>query len=497
MHGVLCFPTVSSVTLVFPHQLFSSHPALKKGRKVILSEDPLFFTQYPFHKKKLVLHRASMKWYADSLRKKGYDIEYHDTSEHKGDYLWKLWASAGVREVHYAAVTDYLLQRRITRYAQRHGIQLKEYNNPNFLCTPAYFHDYFRSRKRYFLTEFYIEQRKRLNILMHGSEPAGGHWTYDVENRKKLPRSITVPPAYRAFNREYVTEAIQYVNQNFPSHYGSTDNFHYPVTAEEARDALTQFVLERFHLYGLYQDAIAQNDSFLFHSVLTPVLNIGLIQPDEILDYVCALADQNNIPINSLEGFVRQILGWREFIRIIYEREGTHQRKANFWNHHRAIPASYWNGTTGIDPIDNVIRKASDTAYTNHIERLMVMGNFMMLCEFDPDEVYRWFMTFYIDAYDWVMVPNVYGMSQFSDGGLMSTKPYISGSNYILKMSDFTRGPWCDTWDALYWGFIDKHRTFLQKNPRMSMMVRQLEKMDAARLQQLRKTREDFLRSLS
>jgi deoxyribodipyrimidine photolyase-related protein len=240
---------------------------------------------------------------------------------------------------------------------------------------------------------------------------------------------------------------------------------------------LDDFLQKRFKNYGVYQDAIVQGQGTLFHSILTPMLNIGLIQPQDILDRSIQYALQNDIPINSLEGFVRQVLGWREYIRAVYVMKGVDERKKNFFQHTKKIPASYWTGTTGIPPIDDAIKRINESAYAHHIERLMVIGNFMALQEFDPDEVYRWFMEMFIDAYDWVMVPNVYGMSQFADGGIMSTKPYISGSNYIRKMSHYPVGAWCDEWDGLFWRFIDKHRDFFLKNPRLSMMVRTLDKM--------------------
>jgi deoxyribodipyrimidine photolyase-related protein len=181
--------------------------------------------------------------------------------------------------------------------------------------------------------------------------------------------------------------------------------------------------------------------------------------------------------LNSLEGFIRQIIGWREFIRIVYEREGNKQRTKNYWGFDRKIPESFWQGTTGILPVDNVIKKVLQTGYSHHIERLMVIGNFMLLCEFHPDEVYRWFMEMYVDAYDWVMVPNVYGMTQFADGGMMTTKPYISGSNYLLKMSDYQKGGWTEIWDGLFWRFMHVNRDLFLKNPRLSMLVKTFDKM--------------------
>ena len=215
------------------------------------------------------------------------------------------------------------------------------------------------------------------------------------------------------------------------------------------------------------------------------MLNIGLLEPHHLIEKALFVADKKNIPLNSLEGFIRQILGWREYIRAAYSLKGVEVRKRNYWNHQRKIPKSFYEGTTGIPPIDEVIKKLKAHAYCHHIERLMILGNYMLLSEFDPEEVYKWFMEVFIDSYDWVMVPNVFGMSQFADGGIMSTKPYISGSNYILKMSDYIKGDWCVTWDSLYWNFIHKHQLSFVKNPRMSMMVHQLNKMNAEHFQYL------------
>jgi deoxyribodipyrimidine photolyase-related protein len=216
----------------------------------------------------------------------------------------------------------------------------------------------------------------------------------------------------------------------------------------------------------------------LFHSAISPLINVGLLNPSQVLDSAVAYAQANDVPINSLEGFIRQILGWREFIRASYEVDGGKMRNQNFFNHTRKLPDSFWNGSTGIDPVDHSIKTALSFGYTHHIERLMVMGNFMLLNQIHPDEVYRWFMGMYIDAYDWVMVPNVYGMSQFADGGSFTTKPYISGSNYIKKMSDYPKGDWEEIWTALYWNFIADHEAFFKKNHRLSMMPRLLNNMD-------------------
>ena len=237
-------------------------------------------------------------------------------------------------------------------------------------------------------------------------------------------------------------------------------------------------------------------EHLLHHSMFSPLINVGLLTPDQVLDKILDYAQSHSIPLNSTEGLVRQIMGWREFIRGIYQVKGSQERTTNFWGHKRKIPKSFYEGTTGLFPVDSVLKKLNKTGYAHHIERLMVMGNIMVLCEFDPDEVYRWFMEYFIDAFDWVMVPNVYGMSLFADGGIMSTKPYISGSNYLMKMSDYPKGPWQEIWDGLFWRFMDKHRSFFLSNPRLAMLVRSLDKMKPETLERHLTQAQKFLDQL-
>lgn len=248
--------------------------------------------------------------------------------------------------------------------------------------------------------------------------------------------------------------------------------------------------------FGDYEDAIVKSQSLLNHSLLSPLLNSGLLLPDLVLEKVVRFAKENDIPVNSTEGFVRQLIGWREFIRGMYECKGGFSRTKNFWGFHRKIPSSFYTGTTGVAPIDATIKKVLKTGYCHHIERLMVLGNFMLLCEFDPDEVYRWFMELFIDAYDWVMVPNVYGMTLFADGGTFATKPYIGGANYIRKMSDYPGGDWETTWNALFWNFVSKHSEFFRSNPRTGMMVTTYKRMSAEKKEHYSKSAATFLAKL-
>ena len=332
---------------------------------------------------------------------------------------------------------------------------------------------------------------------MISDKPEGGKWTYDDQNREKYPKDKTPPKIDFPEKNQLYFESIDYVNKNFSNNFGFiNDEIVYPYDFNTANNWLDNFLKTRFYEFGPYEDAVLKEKSILNHSVLSPLINVGLINPRDLIKKILSFYYENNIPINSTEGFIRQIIGWREFIRGVYISKGTEERNKNFWNFKRKIPKSFYDGTTGIEPVDDTIKKINESGYANHIERLMIIGNFMLLCEFDPDEVYKWFMELFIDSYDWVMVPNVYGMSQFADGGLMSTKPYISGSSYVLKMSNYKKGDWCPIWDSLFWNFIDKKRDFFTTNPRMRMLVSSFDRMNIQKKELLIKTANDFIDDL-
>jgi deoxyribodipyrimidine photolyase-related protein len=492
---------MKEITLVFPHQLFKNNPALSLKRQVFIVEDPLFFgdIRYPlcFHKKKLIFHRASMKFYENYLSEKGYNVIYLQYASFKEDrrsnYLSVFFNKMSVNEIHYTDVTDFLLEKRIQRMGKELDKKLVKYDSLMFLTDDNWLREYFENQKSYLMASFYIEQRKRLNVLIKDGKPVGGKWSFDSENRKRLPKDINIPDIKFPEDTEYELEAIDYVENNFPTNPGNGFDFIYPVTFDQANSWLNDFLENRFKSFGDYEDAVDKKEIYLYHSVLTPMLNSGLLTPKDVLEKTLQFAEKKMIPINSLEGFVRQIIGWREFMRAVYLLEGVNQRTNNFFKFKKKIPKSFYNATTGIEPVDIIIKRVLDNSYSHHIERLMILGNFMLLCEFSPDEVYKWFMEMYIDAYDWVMVPNIYGMSQYADGGLICTKPYISSSNYIRKMSNFEKGNWCEIWDALYWRFIFKQKKMFDKNPRMSMMLAQLNKMDKDKLKKHISIAETFL----
>ncbi|MCH2043755.1 MAG: cryptochrome/photolyase family protein [Saprospiraceae bacterium] len=473
---------MQTINILFPHQLFQAHAIHENGQPIYLVEEDLFFKEFNFHKAKIAYHRASMKCYQNYLENKGIEVVYIDSQKEGSDIrnLLKQVQKEGTRKINYINPTDNWLEQRLVKIADRLGLERTEYENPLFINTRQDLAHFFKpKKKKFFQTTFYKQERKKHQILIDKEgKPDGGKWTFDTENRKPYPKSKVPPTVVFPTADKHWKEALVYTQKYFGSNLGELpQTCRYPYSFEQTEVWLQQFLEQRFYAFGHYEDAIHKDADILHHSILTPMMNVGLVEPMTVVKRALKYAKEEDIPINSVEGFVRQIIGWREFIRGMYEVKGSASRNENFWNFDRKIPQSFYDGTTGILPIDKTIKSVLKTGYCHHIERLMVLGNFMLLCEFSPKEVYRWFMELFIDAYDWVMVPNVYGMSQFADGGFFATKPYISGSNYIMKMSNYTKGNWQQAWDGLFWRFMHKHREFFLKNPRLAMLIKAFDKM--------------------
>lgn len=488
---------MKNVVIIFPNQLFRKVD-FSKNTEIYLVEEWLFFKQYAFHQQKIAFHRATMKFYKAYLKKLGFKVRYMESTDQLSDIkrLLPQLNKDGVNEIEVYQPVDNWLERRIRKHEK--DFKLSWLENPLFINTEKELNLYFKPEKKSFhQTDFYKQQRKKLQLLMNGDEPEGGQWTYDAENRKKYPKGKQAPYVKFPDSNDYVTEAISYTKKHFAKNYGKLNNdLIYPVTFEDADEWFGEFLHNRFAEFGVYEDSIVKEESILHHSLLSPLLNIGFLDAKMVITKVIDFAKKHQIPINSTEGFVRQLIGWREFIRGLYIRIGTKQRNSNFFNHTHKIPESFYTATTGIAPIDGTIKKLLATGYVHHIERLMLLANFMNLCGIDPNAIYQWFMELFIDAYDWVMVPNVYGMSLFADGGLMSTKPYISGSNYVTKMSNYEKGRWQEVWDGLFWNFMDQHRSFFAKQPRLSMLLNSFDKMDADKREKHLTTADAFLKQL-
>ena len=404
-----------------------------------------------------------------------------------------------IKKVYHFEIEDKFFEERLKNLFLKNGLEVEIWNSPMFLTTREEFKAYLGNSKKPFMKVFYESQRKKLNILVDKKlEPEGGRWSFDTENRLALPAKILPPDVPRLKLGEITKQVCSLTEQKFGQHPGRVENFWLPVDRKGALTWLENFLEERFAYFGPYEDAIPEHSDFVFHSVLTPFLNTGLLTPDEVVKHTLEYAKKNKISIASTEGFIRQIIGWREFIRGIYQNFSEKQESTNFFQHKRKLTDHWYKGNTGIAPLDNTILKAIKLGYTHHIERLMVVGSLMLLLEVEPQQAHRWFMEMYIDSSDWVMGPNVYGMALFADGGIFATKPYFCGSNYYRKMGGYkATEKWCDGVDGLYWSFIEKHKTFFLKNPRLSMMVRTVEKMPKEKKMKIYKAADELRKRIT
>ncbi len=493
------------IFLIFPNQLFKLENQFSDVTNIALIQDNLFFGcdsqwKQKFHSQKIIFHKATMDYYEEELKRKGHSLIYmkHRREKRTEDYLNDLLKKGFNHFITYE-VFDWSLEKRVKDFSLKNNVKLEFITSEMFLTCKSISEEIINQKKIYGMQKFYRKQRKNLDILIEkNGSPTGGDWSFDKQNRKKLPSSIKVPKIPNLKTNKFVAKAKKDISINYGEYYGNHENFNYPITHKNAEEWLDNFLIERFIFFGDYEDAIHSNHRTLWHSILSPLINSGLLTPRQIIDKSWDFYQSHNIGINSYEGFVRQIIGWREFILLIYKRNSLELRNGNFWNFEdKPIPSSFYTGQTGIRPLDDSIQNILETGYAHHIERLMIVGNLMLLCRFHPNQVYKWFMELFIDSYDWVMVPNVYGMSQFSNGGLFTTKPYISGSNYIRKMSNYKSEDWCLTWDSLFWTFIDDYKNKFKDQYRLSMILRNLEKMDPNKKMNHRKNANNFLSKLT
>lgn len=470
------------ILLIYPTQLFKVNPLAKLVDKIYLIEDPFYFTQFPFHKLKLTYHRASMKYYYDFIKADKY-IEYH-----KVDYKNIL---KSVSEVYLYDPIDKPILNKIHKYAKNVDVHI--YDTPAFMETLKDLDEYrnkYTNKKNYFHdVSFYRYQRRRLNVLMNGDKPLGGQWSFDKENRNPFDKDYK-ESKIKTYKNDYIKEAISYVNHHFPDNFGDNSIMYYPITFKDAEAHLKNFLKHKIHTFGKFEDAVDSDIVFASHSVLSPMLNIGLLTPKYVLEETIKKFNQKHIA--SFEAFIRQLIGWRSFTRFVYHYHGSQMIDMNLLNHKNKIPKTWYNATTTIDIIDTLINKVHKYAYLHHIERLMYMGNFALITLMHPKEVYKWFMICFIDSYEWVMVPNVMGMSQYSLKGIsMMTRPYFSSSNYIVKMSDFKKN---ELWDALYYNFIAKHEDLLSKIYATAMQVKYWKKMKQAEKKELLDMAQKYLK---
>ena len=488
--------------VILGNQLFHPKELKKLGcEEVFMAEDYGLCTYEKHHKLKLYLYLTSMREYKDELESASIKVNYFKLEERKKDeeyssFLIKFLNKQKISSINIFEIEDKPFEESLLLALVDSKILINTHDSPMFLLTKNEFKSLAKGNKTYRMASFYKEMRKKYNILIDGEgKPLGEKWSFDEENRKKIPPGTEIPKLPKFNLSKYHLEIIKLIEKNFKTHPGSLKNIWFPVRRKDANKQLTEFLKKRFLNFGIYEDAMLENENYLFHSCLSVNMNTGLLTPRDVINKTLKYAEQESIPINSLEGFIRQIIGWREFIRGIYIEEGEFQKNQNYWNHKKKLSSSWYEAKTGLDPLDDCIKTTLNDGYIHHIPRLMVISNIMNLCEINPKEIYQWFMEICIDSSEWVMVPNVFGMATYADGGLMSTKPYTCGSNYILKMSNYKKGDWCDIMDGLYWRFTQKNRKFYESNPRLSMLIRNLDRMDTQRKERIFTGAEEFIKS--
>ena len=486
-----------TLRLILGNQLFPLEMQnIEDGETVFMCEDSGLCTYEKHHKSKIALFFNAMRSFRDSLEAANIDCIYYDfNNKFEDSYIKKL--SSEIKDnnfscIRFFEIEDKPFENEIMQMISDLDIKCEVLNTPMFLDSRESFKDFVGDKKFLLQANYYKKARKEMDILIENEKPVGGKWSFDDENRKKLPKDYLIPKLPVIKERDDFDEISNFINTEFNDHPGNINNI-FPYTTEQALDWLDTFFEERFKDFGPYEDAIFMGEHFQLHSALSSSMNLGIITPQQIITKAKDYAEANDIPLNSLEGFVRQIIGWREFIRGIYQNFSEKMIDANYWNHKRKLSEAWYTGDTGIEPLDDAIKGALEFGYTHHINRLMVLASIMNMSRIHPSEIYKWFMEMFVDSSEWVMVPNVFGMGTFADGGIFATKPYISGSSYILRMSNFKKGDWCEIVDGLYWKFIEDNKEFFAKNPRLSLMIRALEKLDQERKLRIFKAAEIFI----
>ncbi len=491
----------NDLLIILGNQLFPlEHINKTKVSKVFMAEDFGLTTNHKHHKLKILMFLWSMRQYRDNLIKNGYTVFYHSIDEESfndkyEDKLLKIIKDHDIEKLKYFEIEDNDFEAKILNFINIQNIHKEEIQTPMFLTSRKEFFEFAKEQKKLIrMASFYQKIRTKMNILIdENNKPIGGKWSYDEDNRKKIPKNTIIPKTPCIKNNNYINELKSIINVKFKNHPGLLNNLWMPTNREESLNWLDDFFKEKFFNFGNYEDAVVSENNFLFHSAISPILNMGLLTPNEVIQKALDFAKLNSIPINSLEGFIRQIIGWREFIRGIYHYKGEEEQTSNFWKHNRKLTIDWYEGTTGITPLDDAIKDCIKYGYTHHILRLMIICNIMNLSKIDPNEIYKWFMEMFVDSSDWVMVPNVYGMGTFADGGIFATKPYSCGSNYILKMSNYKKDEWCDIVDGLYWMFMNDNIAFFKSNPRLAILVNSLDRMNEDRKQMIFDKANDFI----
>lgn len=484
------------------------------ARSVILMMEVLDETTYVrHHKAKIAFILSAMRHHAQSLTEAGWTVDYValDDPENSGSFTGEV-ARAIERHapcaIRVTEAGEWRVQAMLEEWEDRFAIPVTIHEDTRFLCAHAEFDTWAAARKQMRMEFFYRDMRRKTGLLLtDNGEPEGGQWNYDKENRKPPPpRDLLMPQPLR-FSPDAVTQAvIDMVATRFADHIGSLDHFAFAVSQEDALRQQQRFLDEALPRFGDYQDAMVAQEPFLWHSILSPYINAGLLDPLALCREVDCRYRAGKVPLNSAEGFIRQIIGWREYVRGVYWHEGPDYGQRNALGATRDLPGFYWTGDTEMRCLAQAIGQTIDHAYAHHIQRLMITGNFALLAGIDPHQVHIWYLEVYADAYEWVEMPNTIGMALFADGGLLGSKPYAAGGAYINRMSDYCGNCRYDVkrrvgenacpFNALYWDFLDRNTRKLRSNPRLAMPYRTWERMDESDRQATRAQAGDFLARL-
>lgn len=461
-------------------------------------------TYVKHHKKKIAFIFSAMRHFAEELREKGFTVHFTklDDKDNAGSFKGEV-KRFGADKVIVTSPSEYRVLEDMKGWDFT-DLEIRE--DDRFLSSPEKFKDWAEGRKQLRMEYFYREMRKEHSVLMNGDDPEGGEWNYDSENRKPPKEGLDVPAPYSARVDDITQDCIDLVAEKFDDHFGDLEPFYFAVTRDQALYVLNKFIDERLAQFGDYQDAMVQGEPWMYHSHISFYLNCGLLLPMECIERAEAAYHAGDAPLNAVEGFIRQILGWREYVRGLYWLKMPEYESENFLEAGRALPEFFWTADTQMNCLRQCIKETKENAYAHHIQRLMVLGNFALLAGLSPDEVNEWYMIVYADAYQWVELPNVTGMILFADGGVLASKPYAASGAYINRMSDYCKG--CKykvskkngaeacPFNYLYWDFMDRNEDTLRGNPRLNMPYRNLDKMDDEKRAAVRDDAKRFFKAM-
>ncbi|MEQ7873104.1 cryptochrome/photolyase family protein [Sphingomonas sp. ASV193] len=483
----------------------------KAGSVVLMMEVWDEATYVRHHQQKIALVFAAMRHFATALEKDGWRVDYVKLDDHGNSGSFTGEVARGVKRHKAKAIRlveagEWRVKAEIDGWAERFGVPVEVLPDTRFLCGIEEFLGWAQGRRELRMEYFYREMRRKSGLLMDGDKPEGGRWNYDAENRGAAKPGTRFPDRPR-FQKDKVTRAVlELVAERFGDHFGSLEDFDWPVTEAQANQALDDFLTHRLPHFGDTQDAMLKGEPFMNHALVSTSINLGLLDPLEVCRRAEAEYRKGRVPLASAEGFIRQIIGWREYVRGIYWWEGRDYRSANALKATRALPDFYWTGATDMACLADCVSVTREHAYAHHIQRLMVLGNFAMLAGIDPAQVSDWFLVVYADAYEWVEMPNVIGMSQHADGGRMASKPYAASGAYIDRMSDYCAGcrydvkqktgPDACPFNALYWDFLARNEKALRGKARLRNPYATWERMSADKRDAYRASAKTFLKTL-